>query len=83
MYVNPEEASAILGISRATITRCKNLGAPVKYKGTCGRLYVIDPVAFQDWMDARGQQNHARPAEPAPKKSRTVFELREARHRAV
>lgn len=56
-YVTPEEASGILRISRGTITRCKQMGAPVRYIGTCGRRYLINPDDFAAWMDAQGQKD--------------------------
>ena len=78
MYVVPKEAAKILGVSVATITRCKALGAPVRYKGTCGRLYVLDPDVWIDWMNERGQAAEKKKIKPVD-----MYELRAARHRAI
>ena len=74
-YMTPVEASEELGISRATITRCKKLGAPVHYVGTCGRFYRIDPDEFSTWMNAQGETN----AREQTRKL-SVLELRARRH---
>lgn len=73
-YMTPAEASEELGISRATITRCKQLGAPVHYVGTCGRFYRIDADEFSEWMNTQGQES----AE-AKRPNLTVLELRAKR----
>ena len=76
-YLTPAEAAEELGISRATITRCKQMGAPVRYVGTCGRLYRIDPEELAEWMNERGaKENQA----PERTKKATVLELRARRH---
>ena len=80
MYVKPKEAARILGVSQATITRCKNLGAPVRYLGTCGRMYVVDPDAMGEWMNEQGQKQQEREQRL---RAVSVAELRAARHRAV
>ena len=77
-YLTPAEVSAKLGISRATITRCKQRGAPVHYFGTCGRIYRIDPDELIAWMDEQGSVEQ--PREP---ERRSIEELRAARHRMV
>lgn len=79
MYVRAAEAAKILGVSVATITRCKQAGAPVHYLGTCGRIYEIDPVAFGEWMHEQGMKAN----EQQPKRWASVADLRAARHRAV
>lgn len=77
-YLLPEEAAVELGISRSTITRCKQMGAPVRYVGTCGRRYRIDPEAFGEWMQAQGEKDRTERV-----RQLTVTELRERRHRMV
>lgn len=79
MYVKPKEAARILGVSPATITRCKQMGAPVRYLGTCGRLYLVDPDAMGDWMNEQGQKQSGREQRL---RAVSVAELRAARHRA-
>lgn len=74
-YVTPEKASGILGVSRATITRCKKMGAPVRYIGTCGRRYLINVEDFAAWMDAQGQRDR----EDRIRKM-SVVEMRARRH---
>ena len=79
-YLTPAEASARLGISRATITRCKQRGAPVHYFGTCGRIYRIDPAELLAWMNEQG----GREEEKKSSVSRlSLVEMRAARHRMV
>ena len=56
-YMTPAEAAKVLRISTATITRCKKMGAPVHYVGTCGRFYRINPREFMDWMNAQGESD--------------------------
>lgn len=77
-YMSPEEAAEELGISRSTITRCKQMGAPVRYVGTCGRKYRIDPDAFSEWMQAQGEKDRSERI-----RKMSVTELRERRHRMV
>ena len=76
--MTPAAFSEKYGISRAVITRCKQMGAPVRFYGTAGRKYWIPEADFLEWMDARGR-------EEAREKSRrmSIIEMREARHRAV
>ena len=77
-YLTPAEAAEELGISRATITRCVQKGAPVHRWGSCGRMYRILISEFVPWMEAQGE------AEEQRKRSlMTVAELRAKRHRAV
>ena len=74
-YVTPEAAAEELGISRSTITRCKQMGAPVRYVGTCGRRYRIYPEELAEWMNERGQM------EAQQKNTKlSVVELRARRH---
>ena len=74
-YLTPAEAAEVLGISRGTITRCKQKGAPVHYVGTCGRLYRIDPDEFAAWMNAQGEKS-----EEEKVRKLTTLELRARRH---
>lgn len=73
--LTPEEASQELRISRSTITRCKKLGAPVHYVGTCGRHYQINPEEFREWMQAQGEVDTHEQA-----RKLSVLELRAKRH---
>ena len=77
-YLTPAEAAEELGISRATITRCVQRGAPVHRWGSCGRLYRIVISEFVPWMEAQGAAEDER-----KKRLMTVAQLRAARHRAV
>ena len=77
-YLTPAEAAGTLGISRATITRCVQKGAPVHRWGSCGRLYRIVLSEFVPWMEAQGAA-----ADKEKKALMTVAQLRAARHRAV
>ena len=45
--LTPEEAEKVMRMSRATITRNKQAGAPVHPISTKGRKYLIDPEEFQ------------------------------------
>lgn len=54
--VTPKEASALLGISTATITRCRKRGAPVHPWGSTGRCYRINIPEFVEWMEKQGAQ---------------------------
>lgn len=74
-YLKPAEAAKELGISTATITRCKELGAPVHYVGTCGRFYQIMPEEFREWMNNRGQE-----VKEQKTPNLTVLQLRQRRH---
>ena len=74
-YLTPERAAEEMGISRATISRCKKMGAPVHYVGTCGRLYRINVEEFSAWMDSQGKQEGIK-----RKESPNVLELRAKRH---
>ena len=77
-YLTPAEAAEELGISRATITRCVQKGAPVHRWGSCGRLYRILISEFVPWMEAQGAAEEQR-----KRGLMTVAELRAKRHRAV
>jgi len=77
-YLTPAEAAEVLGISRATITRCVQRGAPVHRWGSCGRLYRIVISEFVPWMEAQGAE-----AERSKQALMTVAQLRAARHRAI
>ena len=77
-YLTPAEAAEALGISRATITRCVQKGAPVHRWGSCGRLYRILISEFVPWMEAQGAAE-----EQEKRRMMTVAELRAKRHRAV
>ena len=76
--LTPAEAAEVLRISTATITRCKQKGAPVHYIGACGKRYLINPAEFAEWMDAQGQEDATQRA-----RSLSVVELREKRHALV
>lgn len=71
----PKAAAEEMGISTATITRCKKMGAPVHYVGTCGRLYQIDVAEFMAWMNSQGEQEQRANTLPP-----SVLELRAMRH---
>lgn len=77
-YVTPAAAAEELGISRATITRCKQMGAPVRYVGTCGRLYRVDPEELSEWMSAQGQKDRQE-----KERRLSVLEMRAKRHQMV
>ena len=76
-YLTPEEAAEELGISRSTISRCKQMGAPVQYLGTCGRIYRIDPDELREWMNEQGRKQ-----QETKTKRVSVAELR-AKRRAM
>ena len=76
-YLTPAEAAEELGISRATITRCVQKGAPVHRWGSCGRMYRILISEFVPWMEAQGAAEEQRKRDLM-----TVAELRARRHRA-
>lgn len=77
-YLTPAEAAEELGISRATITRCVQRGAPVHRWGSCGRLYRIVISEFVPWMEAQGAE-----VQQEKRRLMTVAQLRAARHRAI
>ena len=77
-YLTPAEAAEELGISRATITRSVQRGAPVHRWGSCGRLYRIVISEFVPWMEAQGAE-----VQQEKKRLMTVAQLRAARHRAI
>ena len=77
-YLTPAEAAEELGISRATITRCVQKGAPVHRWGSCGRMYRILPDEFVAWMEEQGNE-----AQQEKRRTMSVAQLRAARHRAV
>lgn len=52
-YLTPKELSDATGLSRATITRCVQKGAPVHRWGSCGKQYRIDLNDFISWMEAQ------------------------------
>ena len=76
--LKPPEAAKAMGISTATISRCKKLGAPVHYVGTCGRLYQINPREFMDWMNTRGEKDKREQV-----RKLSVLELAAKRHEMV
>lgn len=76
--LKPAEAAEVMGISRATISRCKKLGAPVQYVGTCGKYYRINPREFMEWMNAQGEEDRKE-----QKRKLSVVELAAKRHRMV
>ena len=49
--LTPSEAVKVLQISKPTITRCVQKGAPVHRRGAAGRKYLIDPDEFIPWME--------------------------------
>lgn len=76
--LKPEEAAKAMGISTATITRCKKMGAPVHYVGTCGRLYRVNPREFMAWMNAQGEKDSGKKV-----RELTVLEMKAKRHALV
>ena len=77
--VTPKEASALLGISTATITRCRKHGAPVHPWGSTGRCYRISVSEFVDWMERQGET----PEEPARQQRTDVQAMAFARRMHV
>ena len=77
-YLTPAEAAEELGISRTTITRCKQKGAPVHYFGPCGRMYRIRLDELIEWMDAQGRAD----AEDR-QRAVSVIEMKAARHQRM
>ena len=59
--VTPKEASVLLGISTATITRCRKRGAPVHPWGSTGRCYRISVAEFVEWMESQGEKPEEMP----------------------
>lgn len=59
--VTPKEASLLLGISTATITRCRKRGAPVHPWGSTGRCYRISVAEFVQWMESQGEKPEEMP----------------------
>jgi excisionase family DNA binding protein len=49
--LTPKEAAPVMNVSKATITRCVQRGAPVHRRGAAGRKYLIDPAEFVPWME--------------------------------
>lgn len=77
--LEPKEAARVLGISTATITRCRKRGAPVHPWGSTGRNYRISIPEFVEWMERQG-----RPAEePEPPVRINARALAEARRAHV
>lgn len=77
-YLTPKQASEELGISLATISRCKANGAPVHYWGSSGRNYRIILSEFVAWMDRQGDQDAA----PAPEVPDNVVPIMPVAERA-
>ena len=77
-YLTPAEAAEELGISRATITRCVQKGAPVHRWGICGRMYRILLREFVPWMEAQGAE-----VQREKQSTMTVAQLRAARHKMM
>ena len=79
-YMYPMEAAEVLHISRPTITRCKQMGAPVQYVGAFGRRYLINPDEWFEWMQQQGEKINGTPVR---RKTVNIEELRAARHASV
>lgn len=77
--VTPKEASALLGISTATITRCRECGAPVHPWGSTGRCYRISIAEFVEWMERQGKK----PKEPSRQQRTDVQAMAFARRMHV
>jgi predicted site-specific integrase-resolvase len=78
-YLDPAAAAEELGISRSTITRCKQMGFPVRYIGTTGTRYRVDPDALSDWMNEQGQKAQET-AKITTARRVSIEELRRRRH---
>lgn len=78
-YLDPAAAAEELGISRSTITRCKQMGFPVRYIGTTGTRYRVDPDALSDWMHEQGQKAQET-AKITTARRVSIEELRRRRH---
>ena len=74
-FLTPAEAAEELGISRATITRCVQKGAPVHRWGSCGRSYRIVAEEFISWMEAQGPG-----AQTARRQELSLEQMRMRRH---
>lgn len=79
--LTPKEASVLLKMSRASITRCKNEGAPVYYWGCKGSRYRINISEFVAWMDARGKNKEIK--QPKMIATLNVTDMAEARRAHV
>lgn len=78
-WVSPKDAAKILGMSKASITRCRKQGAPVRAWGPTGKRYLIDIPAFVQWMNDQGNTQK----EPPVKEkfyAASVTEMIEKRH---
>jgi len=73
--LTPEEAEKVMRMSRATITRNKQAGAPVHPISTKGRKYLIDPEEFLAWVKA----NQSEEGRKAAERVRSVYELKALR----
>ena len=78
--ITPIEAAQKLGISKSTITRCVQNGAPVHRWGATGHRYRIDVDEFVAWMECQG----AKPAQKmAIQRRMSVEEMARARRESV
>lgn len=73
--LTPEEAEKVMRMSRATITRNKQAGAPVHPISTKGRKYLIDPEEFLAWVKA----NQGEEGRKAVDRVRSIYELKALR----
>lgn len=73
--LTPEEAEKVMRMSRATITRNKQAGAPVHPISTKGRKYLIDPEEFLTWVKA----NQGEEGRKAADRVRSIYELKALR----
>ena len=73
--LTPEEAEKVMRMSRATITRTKQAGAPVHPISTKGRKYLIDPEEFLAWVKA----NQGEKGRKAADRVRSIYELKALR----
>ena len=73
--LTPEEAEKVMKMSRATITRNKQAGAPVHPISTKGRKYLIDPEEFLAWVKA----NQGEEGQKAADRVRSIYELKALR----
>lgn len=75
-FLSVDQAASILEMSRATIYRCIQQGAPVHRWGSTGGRVRIDPAEMIAWMESRTQ----------PARERKVSledDLEDWRHRMV
>lgn len=79
-YLTPAQAGAKLGMSKATITRCVQNGAPVHRWGATGHRYRIDMDEFVAWMEAQGQKESVK---SEPIKAIDVKEMARRRRESV